>query len=47
VGIVPDVEVLPSIAGIREGRDEVLEAAVRQIVGPGVPEETIRKIAKP
>jgi len=47
VGIVPDIEVHPTIAGIREGRDEVLEAAVRQIVGPGVPEATIRKIAKP
>ncbi len=31
VGIVPDVEVRPSIAGIREGRDEVLEEALRQI----------------
>ena len=33
VGIVPDVEVRPSIAGIREGRDEVLEEALRQILG--------------
>lgn len=29
VGIVPDVEVRPTIRGIREGRDEVLEAGVR------------------
>ncbi|GAB2773830.1 C-terminal processing protease CtpA/Prc [Hymenobacter luteus] len=28
VGIVPDVEVKPTIQGIREGRDEVLERAV-------------------
>ena len=31
IGIVPDVEVKPTIAGIRAGRDEVLEAALRQI----------------
>jgi C-terminal processing protease CtpA/Prc len=29
VGLVPDVEVTPTIAGIRAGRDEVLEAALR------------------
>jgi C-terminal processing protease CtpA/Prc len=28
VGIVPDVEVEPTLAGIRAGRDEVLERAV-------------------
>ena len=33
VGIVPDVEVRPTIAGIRAGRDEVLEEAQRQILG--------------
>jgi hypothetical protein len=27
IGIVPDIEVLPTVEGIREGRDEVLEAA--------------------
>lgn len=47
VGIVPDVEVRPSIAGVREGRDEVLEAAVRQIVGSDLPDTKIREIAKP
>ena len=41
VGIVPDVEVHPSIAGIREGRDEVLEDAIRQIVGKDVPVKEI------
>jgi C-terminal processing protease CtpA/Prc len=35
VGIMPDIEVKPTIAGIRAGRDEVLEEAVRRIVGPG------------
>jgi C-terminal processing protease CtpA/Prc len=34
VGIVPDIEVKPTIAGIRDGRDEVLEEALRQIAKP-------------
>ncbi|MBI4910748.1 MAG: hypothetical protein HY820_44450 [Acidobacteria bacterium] len=33
VGIIPDIELRPTIAGIREGRDELLEAAIRQIRG--------------
>jgi hypothetical protein len=28
---VPDVEVAPTIQGIRDGRDEVLERAVREL----------------
>jgi hypothetical protein len=44
VGIIPDVEAKPTIAGIRAGRDEVLEAGIRQILGPGVPEDVIRKM---
>ncbi|MFO7608317.1 MAG: S41 family peptidase [Candidatus Krumholzibacteriia bacterium] len=32
-GIVPDIEVKPTIAGLRAGRDEVLEAAVAHILG--------------
>jgi C-terminal processing protease CtpA/Prc len=47
VGVVPDVDVRPSIVGIREGRDEVLEAAIRQIVGPEVSDAKIRGIVKP
>jgi hypothetical protein len=31
IGIVPHVEVRPTIEGVRAGRDEVLEEAVRQI----------------
>jgi C-terminal processing protease CtpA/Prc len=34
VGIIPDVEVRPTLAGIKAGRDEVLEEALRQILGP-------------
>ena len=45
VGIVPDVEVRPTLAGLRAGRDEVLEAALREILGPETPEEEIRRIA--
>lgn len=32
VGIVPDVEVKPTVAGIREGRDELMEAAIELIL---------------
>ncbi len=31
VGIIPDIEVLPTIKGIKEGRDEVLEKAIEII----------------
>jgi len=34
VGIVPDIEVRPTIAGVRDGRDEVLEAALAFINRP-------------
>ncbi len=34
IGIVPDVEVLPTIKGIKEGRDEVLEKAL-EIINKG------------
>jgi C-terminal processing protease CtpA/Prc len=37
IGIIPDREVKPTIAGIRAGRDEVLEAAIREIVGKDIP----------
>jgi C-terminal processing protease CtpA/Prc len=33
IGIVPDVEVRPTVAGLRAGRDEVMEAAVRRVLG--------------
>jgi C-terminal processing protease CtpA/Prc len=33
IGIVPDVVVTPTIKGIRDGRDEVLEKAVQLIEG--------------
>ena len=46
IGIVPDIEVKPTLGGIRAGRDEVLEAALRHILGPGVPAAVIEKMAK-
>ena len=46
MGIVPHAEVHPTIDGIREGRDEVLETALRQILGADTLEERIREIAQ-
>ena len=46
VGIVPDIEVRPTIAGIRAGRDEVLEEALRQILGRQMPADQIEKMAR-
>jgi C-terminal processing protease CtpA/Prc len=46
VGIVPDREVKPTIAGIRDGRDEVLEAALREILGEAAPQAEIETIAR-
>ena len=31
IGIIPDIEVKPTIKGIRDGRDEVLEKAIQLI----------------
>jgi len=47
IGIVPNVEVKPTIAGIGAGRDEVLEEALRQILARQVPSADIEKMAKP
>jgi hypothetical protein len=44
VGILADVQVTPTLAGIRAGRDEVLEEGLRQILGPEVPEAELRKL---
>ena len=44
VGIIPNREVKPTIAGILAGRDEVLEAAIREIVGKDVPAAEIEKM---
>jgi C-terminal processing protease CtpA/Prc len=38
VGIAPDVVIRPTIAGIRAGRDEVLEAAILRVLGRPITE---------
>jgi C-terminal processing protease CtpA/Prc len=47
VGIVPDKTVRTTIEGIRDGRDEVLEEGVRQILGADANADEVRRIAKP
>lgn len=47
IGIIPNVEAKPTIAGIRAGRDEVLEEAIRQILGKDASPEDVEKMAKP
>lgn len=32
IGIIPDIEVKPTIKGVREGRDEVLEKAIKLLI---------------
>lgn len=46
VGIVPDIVAAPTLGGVREGRDEVLESALRYVLGPEVSEREIRRVAK-
>lgn len=46
VGIVPDLEVRPTLAGIRAGRDEVLEAALGALLGGEVPQEELQRIVR-
>jgi C-terminal processing protease CtpA/Prc len=46
VGIVPDIVVTPTIAGLRAGRDEVLEAGIHGIVGKTVPAAKIENMAR-
>jgi C-terminal processing protease CtpA/Prc len=46
IGIVPNVEMKPTLAGIRDGRDEVLEEALRQILGSRVAASDIERMAR-
>ena len=43
IGIKPSIEARPTVAGIRAGRDEVLEEALRQILGRRCPHQKSRK----
>jgi C-terminal processing protease CtpA/Prc len=47
VGIRPDIEVRPTVEGMRAGRDEILEAGLREILGSDYPEDKIRELAAP
>lgn len=44
IGIVPDIEVKPTIAGIRAGMDELMAAGIRQILGPDVTDGQIKEM---
>jgi C-terminal processing protease CtpA/Prc len=46
IGIIPDIEVRPTLRGIRSGRDEVLEAALRHILGADTPAAELERLAK-
>jgi C-terminal processing protease CtpA/Prc len=46
IGIIPDVEVRPTIKGVRAGRDQVLEVALRQILEPAAAAALIEKMHK-
>lgn len=46
IGIVPDIEARPTILGLRAGRDEVLEAALRHLLGPQVPAGDLERLAR-
>lgn len=47
VGIVPDVYGAPTVEGVREGPDEVLEQALFEILGPEADKDEIRTLATP
>ncbi len=47
IAIIPNVKVTPTIAGIRAGRDEVLEEALRQLLGAQTPTAELEKMTKP
>jgi len=46
IGIVATIEARPTIRGIRSGRDEVLEAALRYILGSDASAAEIERLAK-
>jgi Peptidase family S41 len=46
VGIIPDVEVKPTIAGILSGQDELLEEAIKRILGADATPERIAQMLR-
>jgi hypothetical protein len=47
VGIVPDIEVTPTVAGLKAGRDEVLEKAMEVLLERSLTEEEIAAAKMP
>jgi C-terminal processing protease CtpA/Prc len=46
VGILPDIRISPSAKGLRAGRDEVLEAGIRAILGASASPQSVEKMAR-
>jgi peptidase S41-like protein len=46
IGIVANIEARPTIQGVRSGRDEVLEAALRHILGSAASSAEIERLAR-
>jgi hypothetical protein len=46
IGVRVDVKSYPTIAGIRAGRDEVLESGIQQILGPAVSASEIEQLVQ-
>lgn len=46
VGILPDIRISPSAGGLRAGRDEVLEAGIRAILGASASPQSVEKMAR-
>jgi len=46
IGIVPDIVVAPTVAGVRAGRDEVLERAVQEIMPNDIDQNLLLEITR-
>ena len=46
IGIVPDIVAMPTIAGVRAGRDEVLERAVKEIMEDEVSQDVLLEMTR-
>jgi C-terminal processing protease CtpA/Prc len=46
IGIVPDIPVTPTIEGVRAGRDEVLERAVKEILNDEVSQDALIEMTR-
>jgi hypothetical protein len=46
IRIIADIEARPAIQGVRSGRDEVLEAALRHVLGADASAAEIERLAK-